>query len=230
MSRRNDNQRIDILSADAYEVAKAVAIKALKVKRDYGSEIAADLLSDDRHSIDGLSKEDLFDIAYDAFISGHAAALMQAYQDADADALEVNKKYNRALVWTAFKAVTARISKIQRDHAPHKQAVSSGVYIGAAEYEHDIAHSITLFQFWKAVKDAVPAIEWQVVLCFHRHTDDAARPISAYSKTTPPKYGVIKSFIGAPDMTDKELRVLLQRTRRHIKAVAREYGIRVTNK
>lgn len=230
MSRRNNNTRINIMSADAYDVAKAVTIKALKVKRDFGSKIAADLLTDNCHSIDGLSKEDLYGVAYEAFISGHADALMQAYQDADADAETVNKSYNRALVWSAFKAVTARISKVQRDHAPHKMAVTAGVYVGSAEYETDIARNLTLIQFWRAVKDAVPAIEWQIVLCFHRNTDSPTRPVSAYGKTTPPKYAAIKSFIGAPDMTDNQLRALLQRTRRHIKAVAREYGIRVTNK
>lgn len=145
----------------------------------------------------------------------------------------------------AFNDITARIARMQRTHSDveFSDAVKTDEETQGntiSSFTQSAINHIVWYDFWRRAKDNLPAVEWQVVRAYHLYMDSPTRAdnvkkdedkarVYRRAAVVPPKYDTIRSYIGAPDMSDNDMRVLLQRTRRHLRAVASKCGLRIDN-
>lgn len=167
----------------------------------------------------------------------------RAYIDGLTDAREEVRRVLRFNA--AFNDVTATIARMQRTHSDveFNDAVKADEETQGntvSSFTRSAVNHIVWSDFWRRAKDSLPAVEWQVVRAYHLYMDaptradgakDDAEKARVYRRARPhaPKYDTIKSYIGAPDMTDDNMRVLLQRTRRHLRTVARDCDLTIDN-
>lgn len=167
----------------------------------------------------------------------------RAYIDGLTDAREEARRVLRFNA--AFNDITARIARMQRTHSDveFNDAVKADEETQGntvSSFTRSAVNHIVWSDFWRRAKDSLPAVEWQVIRAYHLYMDaptradnvkkdeDKAR-VYRRAAIVPPKYETIKSYIGAPDMSDNNLRVLLQRTRRHLRAVVKDCGLTIDN-
>ena len=143
----------------------------------------------------------------------------------------------------AFNDITARIARMQRTHSDveFNDAVKTDEETQGntiSSFTQSAINHIVWSDFWRCAKDNLPAVEWQVVRAYHLYMDaptradgakDDAEKARVYRRARPhaPKYDTVRAYIGAPDMSDNDMRVLLQRTRRHLRAVASKCGLTI---
>lgn len=145
----------------------------------------------------------------------------------------------------AFNAITARIARMQRTHSDveFNDAVKADEETQGntiSSFTQSAINHIVWSDFWRLAKNNLPAVEWQIIRAYHLYMDAPTRADNVkkdedksrvYRRATvvPPKYDTIRAYIGAPDMSDNDMRVLLQRTRRHLRAVASKCGLTIDN-
>ena len=233
------NKDIDGISKD--DLIHDAVIKIIEANTALADELTDDLLNDwlyhEYIRIRARTDKETGEKIITAALEKNARAYVDGLTDAREEARRV-LRFN-----AAFNKITAIIAKMQRTHsdAEFNDAVAKDEETRGntvSSFTRSAINHIVWSDFLRLAKNNLPAVEWQVVRAFHIYMDSPTRAdnvkkdedkarVYRRAAVVPPKYDTIRAYIGAPDMSDNELRVLLQRTRRHLRAVASKCGLTI---
>ena len=229
-----------------WNIAKIATNSAIKVKADYGSDIADSIKN--WEDVDGVDKEDLISDCYLYLLENKYLLKRLAttiYYNSNNMEKLYSKVFGKKSAEKTIKRVKKRlsidrsflncyslvvleegrhniinvISRVQWQHAPKKYATQ----YSTNSYTMSPENSFMIEEFNNDLKEILSKVEYAFLQAFIELSDNPNRPISSYKKTSLPKLEEAAKHAGLSDWTTKDINTLNTRMKRRAKRVFTSY-------